>query len=164
MEHAKKRGAKIYGEIVGYSATSDGEDIVSPSGSGATICMRQALQMSKLNTVDYLNAHGTSTPTGDPIELNAIKKVFDEKPIIGSTKSQTGHALGAAGVLECIYSILMLKDKFIAESLNLIDPIDEAKDLVLANQLIEKKDFSSFMSNSFGFGGTNASIVVKKFD
>ena len=126
--------------------------------------MRQALQMSKLNTVDYLNAHGTSTPTGDPIELNAIKKVFDEKPIIGSTKSQTGHALGAAGVLECIYSILMLKDKFIAESLNLIDPIDEAKDLVLANQLIEKKDFSSFMSNSFGFGGTNASIVVKKFD
>ena len=126
--------------------------------------MRQALQMSKLDTVDYLNAHGTSTPTGDPIELNAIKKVFDEKPIIGSTKSQTGHALGAAGVLECIYSILMLKDKFIAESLNLIDPIDEAKDLVLANQLIEKKDFSSFMSNSFGFGGTNASIVVKKFD
>ena len=126
--------------------------------------MRQALQMSKLNTVDYLNAHGTSTPTGDPIELNAIKKVFDEKPIIGSTKSQTGHALGAAGVLECIYSILMLKDKFIAESLNLTDPIDEAKDLVLANQLIEKKDFSSFMSNSFGFGGTNASIVVKTFD
>ena len=164
LEHAKKRGAKIYGEIVGYSATSDGEDMVSPSGSGATNCMRQALQMSKLNTVDYLNAHGTSTPTGDPIELNAIKKVFDEKPIIGSTKSQTGHALGAAGVLECIYSILMLKDKFIAESLNLIDPIDEAKDLVLANQLIEKKDFSSFMSNSFGFGGTNASIVVKKFD
>ena len=126
--------------------------------------MRQALQMSELNTVDYLNAHGTSTPAGDPIELNAIKKVFDEKPIVGSTKSQTGHALGAAGVLECIYSILMLKNKFIAESLNLRDPIDEAKDLVLADQLIEKKDFSSFMSNSFGFGGTNASIVVKEFN
>ena len=164
LEHAKKRGAKIYGEIVGYSATSDGEDMVSPSGSGATNCMRQALQMSELNTVDYLNAHGTSTPAGDPIELNAIKKVFDETPIVGSTKSQTGHALGAAGVLECIYSILMLKNKFIAESLNLRDPIDESKDLVLADQLIEKKNFFSFMSNSFGFGGTNASIVVKEFN
>ncbi len=164
LEHAKKRGAKIYGEIVGYSATSDGEDMVSPSGSGATNCMRQALQMSELNTVDYLNAHGTSTPAGDPIELNAIKKVFDETPIVGSTKSQTGHALGAAGVLECIYSILMLKNKFIAESLNLRDPIDESKDLVLADQLIEKKNFSSFMSNSFGFGGTNASIIVKEFN
>ena len=138
--------------------------MVSPSGSGAANCMRQALQMSELNTVDYLNAHGTSTPAGDPIELNAIKKVFDEKPIVGSTKSQTGHALGAAGVLECIYSILMLKNKFIAESLNLRDPIDEAKNLVLADQLIEKKNFSSFMSNSFGFGGTNASIVVKEFN
>ena len=164
LEHAKKRGAKIYGEIVGYSATSDGEDMVSPSGSGAANCMRQALKMSELNTVDYLNAHGTSTPAGDPIELNAIKKVFDETPIVGSTKSQTGHALGAAGVLECIYSILMLKNKFIAESLNLRDPIDESKDLVLADQLIEKKNFSSFMSNSFGFGGTNASIVVKEFN
>ena len=164
LEHAKKRGAKIYGEIVGYSATSDGEDMVAPSGSGAINCMTKALQMSKLNSVDYLNAHGTSTPAGDPTELNAIKKVFKERPIIGSTKSQTGHALGAAGVLECIYSILMLKNKFIAESLNLTDPIDEAEDLVMANQLIEKKDFSSFMSNSFGFGGTNASIVVKEFN
>ena len=164
LEHAKKRGAKIYGEIVGYSATSDGEDMVAPSGSGAINCMTKALQMSKLNSVDYLNAHGTSTPAGDPTELNAIKKVFKERPIIGSTKSQTGHALGAAGVLECIYSILMLKNKFIAESLNLSDPIDEVEDLVMANQLIEKKDFSSFMSNSFGFGGTNASIIVKEFN
>ena len=164
LEHAKKRGAKIYGEIVGYSATSDGEDMVAPSGSGAINCMTKALQMSKLNSVDYLNAHGTSTPAGDPTELNAIKKVFKERPIIGSTKSQTGHALGAAGVLECIYSILMLKNKFIAESLNLSDPIDEVGDLVMANHLIEKKDFSSFMSNSFGFGGTNASIVVKEFN
>ena len=163
LEHAKKRGAKIYGEIVGYSATSDGEDMVAPSGSGAINCMTKALQMSKLNSVDYLNAHGTSTPAGDPTELNAIKKVFEERPIIGSTKSQTGHALGAAGVLECIYSILMLKNKFIAESLNLSDPIDEAEDLVMANQLIEKKDFSSFMSNSFGFGGTNASIVAVSY-
>ena len=164
LEHAKKRGAKIYGEIVGYSATSDGEDMVAPSGSGAINCMTKALQMSKLNSVDYLNAHGTSTPAGDPTELNAIKKVFKERPIIGSTKSQTGHALGAAGVLECIYSILMLKNKFIAESLNLSDPIDEVEDLVMANHLIEKKDFSSFMSNSFGFGGTNASIIVKEFN
>lgn len=163
LGHARKRGAKIYGEIVGYSATSDGEDMVSPSGLGAAKCMKQALQMSGLDTVDYLNAHGTSTPTGDPTELEAIKKVFERSPIIGSTKSQTGHALGAAGVLECIYSILMLKNKFIAESLNLEDPIEEAINLEFADQMIEKKDFYSFMSNSFGFGGTNASIVVKEF-
>ncbi len=163
LEHARKRGAKIYGEIVGYSATSDGEDMVSPSGLGAAKCMKQALQMSGLDTVDYLNAHGTSTPAGDPTELEAIKKVFERSPIIGSTKSQTGHALGAAGVLECIYSILMLKNKFIAESLNLENPIEEAINLKFADQMIEKKDFYSFMSNSFGFGGTNASIVVKEF-
>ncbi|MFL2747041.1 MAG: beta-ketoacyl synthase N-terminal-like domain-containing protein [Gammaproteobacteria bacterium] len=163
LGHARKRGAKIYGEIVGYSATSDGEDMVSPSGLGAAKCMKQALQMSGLDTVDYLNAHGTSTPAGDPTELEAIKKVFERSPIIGSTKSQTGHALGAAGVLECIYSILMLKNKFIAESLNLEDPIEEAVNLKFADQMIEKKDFYSFMSNSFGFGGTNASIVVKEF-
>ena len=163
LEHARKRGAKIYGEIVGYSATSDGEDMVSPSGLGAAKCMKQALQMSGLDTVDYLNAHGTSTPAGDPTELEAIKKVFERSPIIGSTKSQTGHALGAAGVLECIYSILMLKNKFIAESLNLEEPIEEAINLEFADQMIEKKDFYSFMSNSFGFGGTNASIVVKEF-
>jgi len=163
LEHARKRGAKIYGEIVGYSATSDGEDMVSPSGLGAAKCMKQALQMSGLDTVDYLNAHGTSTPAGDPTELEAIKKVFERSPIIGSTKSQTGHALGAAGVLECIYSILMLKNKFIAESLNLEDPIEEAINLEFADQMIKKKDFYSFMSNSFGFGGTNASIVVKEF-
>ena len=163
LEHARKRGAKIYGEIVGYSATSDGEDMVSPSGLGAAKCMKQALQMSGLDSVDYLNAHGTSTPAGDPTELEAIKKVFERSPIIGSTKSQTGHALGAAGVLECIYSILMLKNKFIAESLNLEDPIEEAINLKFADQMIEKKDFYSFMSNSFGFGGTNASIVVKEF-
>lgn len=163
LEHARKRGAKIYGEIVGYSATSDGEDMVSPSGLGAAKCMKQALQMSGLDTVDYLNAHGTSTPAGDPTELEAIKKVFERSPIIGSTKSQTGHALGAAGVLECIYSILMLKNKFIAESLNLEDPIEEAINLEFADQMIEKNDFYSFMSNSFGFGGTNASIVVKEF-
>ena len=163
LEHARKRGAKIYGEIVGYSATSDGEDMGSPSGLGAAKCMKQALQMSGLDTVDYLNAHGTSTPAGDPTELEAIKKVFERSPIIGSTKSQTGHALGAAGVLECIYSILMLKNKFIAESLNLEDPIEEAINLKFADQMIEKKDFYSFMSNSFGFGGTNASIVVKEF-
>jgi 3-oxoacyl-[acyl-carrier-protein] synthase-1 len=153
LEHARKRGAKIYGEIVGYSATSDGEDMVSPSGLGAAKCMKQALQMSGLDTVDYLNAHGTSTPAGDPTELEAIKKVFERSPIIGSTKSQTGHALGAAGVLECIYSILMLKNKFIAESLNLEDPIEEAINLEFADQMIEKKDFYSFMSNSFGIWG-----------
>ena len=163
LEHALNRGAKIYGEIIGYAATSDGEDMVSPSGLGAKNCMLQALKMSNLREVDYLNAHGTSTPAGDPVELVAVNEVFEKSPIIGSTKSQTGHALGAAGVLECIYSTLMLKNKYIAKSLNIESPIDESGSLELANEYMEKKDFTTFMSNSFGFGGTNVSLVIKEY-
>jgi 3-oxoacyl-[acyl-carrier-protein] synthase-1 len=163
LEHALNRGAKIYGEIIGYAATSDGEDMVSPSGLGAKNCMLQALKMSNLNEVDYLNAHGTSTPAGDPVELVAVNEVFEKSPIIGSTKSQTGHALGAAGVLECIYSTLMLKNKYIAKSLNIESPIVESGSLELANEYMEKKDFTTFMSNSFGFGGTNVSLVIKEY-
>ena len=127
LEHALSRKAKIYAEIKGYSATSDGDDMVAPSGEGAKNCMKKSLEMSGLKSVDYLNAHGTSTPAGDPIELNAIKSVFkDDIPIVSSTKSLTGHTLGAAGVQECIYSILMMNGNFIAGNKNLTDPIPEA--------------------------------------
>ena len=164
LSHALSRDAKIYGEIVGYSATSDGGDMVAPSGEGAINCMRNALIMSNLESVDYLNAHGTSTPTGDPVELESIKEVFkDALPIVGSTKSQTGHALGAAGVLECIYSLLMMKENYIAESINIDSPITESSGIELAREYTKKNDFKAFMSNSFGFGGTNASLIVKKY-
>lgn len=163
LNHALNRNSKIYGEIVGYSATSDGVDMVSPSGEGAINCMKNALSKSKLNTVDYLNAHGTSTPAGDPTELIAIKEVFKNPPIVGSTKSQTGHALGAAGVLECIYSLLMMRGNYIAESININSPISESQGIELSKELKQLENFSSFMSNSFGFGGTNASLVVKKY-
>ena len=163
LNHALNRNSKIYGEIVGYSATSDGVDMVSPSGEGASNCMKNALSISKLNTVDYLNAHGTSTPAGDPTELIAIKEVFKNPPIVGSTKSQTGHALGAAGVLECIYSLLMMQGNYIAESININSPISESQGIELSKELKQLENFSSFMSNSFGFGGTNASLVVKKY-
>ena len=163
LNHALNRNSKIYGEIVGYSATSDGVDMVSPSGEGAINCMKNALSISKLDTVDYLNAHGTSTPAGDPTELIAIKKVFKNPPIVGSTKSQTGHALGAAGVLECIYSLLMMRGNYIAESININSPITESQGIKLSKELMQIDNFSSFMSNSFGFGGTNASLVVRKY-
>ena len=163
LNHALNRNSKIYGEIVGYSATSDGVDMVSPSGEGAINCMKNALSKSKLNTVDYLNAHGTSTPAGDPTELIAIKEVFKNPPIVGSTKSQTGHALGAAGVLECIYSLLMMRGNYIAESININSPISESQGIELSKELKQLENFTSFMSNSFGFGGTNASLVVKKY-
>ena len=162
LNHALNRNSKIYGEIVGYSATSDGVDMVSPSGEGAINCMKNALSISKLNTVDYLNAHGTSTPAGDPTELIAIKEVFKNPPIVGSTKSQTGHALGAAGVQECIYSILMMNGNFIAGNKNLTNPIPEADGINIPEKSLEK-EFDSFMSNSFGFGGTNVSLVLSKF-
>ena len=163
LNHALERNSKIYGEIIGYSATSDGVDMVSPSGEGAINCMRNALKMSNLETVDYLNAHGTSTPAGDPTELLAIKEVFKNPPIVGSTKSQTGHALGAAGVLECIYSLLMLNGSYIAESININSAIAESEGINLSKSYKEKNDFDTFMSNSFGFGGTNASLVMKKY-
>ena len=163
LEHALSRKAKIYAEIKGYSATSDGDDMVAPSGEGAKNCMKKSLDMSGLKSVDYLNAHGTSTPAGDPIELNAIKSVFkDDIPIVSSTKSLTGHTLGAAGVQECIYSILMMKGNFIAGNKNLTDPIPEADGINIPEKSLEK-EFDSFMSNSFGFGGTNVSLVLSKF-
>ena len=163
LEHALSRKAKIYAEIKGYSATSDGDDMVAPSGEGAKNCMRKSLEMSGLKSVDYLNAHGTSTPAGDPIELNAIKSVFkDDIPIVSSTKSLTGHTLGAAGVQECIYSILMMNGNFIAGNKNLTDPIPEADGINIPEKSLEK-EFNSFMSNSFGFGGTNVSLVLSKF-
>ena len=163
LEHALSRKAKIYAEIKGYSATSDGDDMVAPSGEGAKNCMKKSLEMSGLKSVDYLNAHGTSTPAGDPIELNAIKSVFkDDIPIVSSTKSLTGHTLGAAGVQECIYSILMMNGNFIAGNKNLSDPIPEADGINIPEKSLEK-EFDSFMSNSFGFGGTNVSLVLSKF-
>ena len=163
LEHALSRKAKIYAEIKGYSATSDGDDMVAPSGEGAKNCMKKSLEMSGLKSVDYLNAHGTSTPAGDPIELNAIKSVFkDDIPIVSSTKSLTGHTLGAAGVQECIYSILMMNGNFIAGNKNLTDPIPEADGINIPEKSLER-EFDSFMSNSFGFGGTNVSLVLSKF-
>ena len=163
LEHALSRKAKIYAEIKGYSATSDGDDMVAPSGEGAKNCMKKSLEMSGLKSVDYLNAHGTSTPAGDPIELNAIKSVFkDDIPIVSSTKSLTGHTLGAAGVQECIYSILMMNGNFISGNKNLTDPIPEADGINIPEKSLEK-EFDSFMSNSFGFGGTNVSLVLSKF-
>lgn len=164
LDHALKRDAEIYAEIKGYSATSDGDDMVSPSGEGAKNCMQKSFEMSELDSIDYLNAHGTSTPAGDPIEINAIKSVFKKNPpIISSTKSLTGHTLGAAGVQECIYSILMMKGNFISGNKNLSSPIPEASGLNIPETSIER-EFNSFMSNSFGFGGTNTSLVLSKYE
>jgi 3-oxoacyl-[acyl-carrier-protein] synthase-1 len=163
LEHALARGAKIYAEIVGYGATSDGYDMVAPSGEGAVRCMRQALATVD-GEVDYLNTHGTSTPVGDTKELEAINTVFPDKaPKISATKSQTGHSLGAAGVHETIYSLLMMENDFISPSIN-IDEIDEkAMNLpIVANKAVDAK-LNIVMSNSFGFGGTNATLVFKRF-
>jgi 3-oxoacyl-[acyl-carrier-protein] synthase-1 len=160
-EHAKARGAKIYGEIVGYGATSDGHDMVAPSGEGAARCIRQALSNID-GPIDYINAHGTSTPVGDIAELKAIKEVFgDNIPTISSTKSLTGHSLGATGVQEAIYSLLMMENSFICASAN-IDCLDEAATnvpIISANQYGE---INRVLSNSFGFGGTNACLVFEK--
>ena len=160
-EHATARGANIYGELTGYGATSDGFDMVQPSGEGAIRCMHQAMQNN--NQVDYLNAHGTSTPVGDMRELEAVREVFGENtPMITSTKSLTGHSLGVAGVHEAIYTILMLNHDFISPSIN-IDNLDEkAEGFNIITSLIENAGLETVMSNSFGFGGTNASLVFKK--
>lgn len=162
LEHALARGAKIYCEIVGYGATSDGYDMVAPSGEGAVRCMKQALQGIE-QPVDYLNTHGTSTPVGDVKELEAIQTLFgDNSPAMSATKSLTGHALGAAGVNEAIYSILMMENDFISPSIN-VDELDEAaKGLDIVTQTREAK-LDLVMSNSFGFGGTNASLAFKKY-
>ncbi|MEZ5810472.1 MAG: beta-ketoacyl-ACP synthase I [Rhizobiaceae bacterium] len=163
LERAKARGAKIYAEIVGYGATSDGYDMVAPSGEGGMRCMRQALASVKA-PVDYINTHGTSTPIGDVAEIGAIREVFgDDMPAIASTKSLTGHSLGAAGVQESIYSLLMMQAGFIGESAHIetIDP--EFADVPIVRQRIDKP-FDVALSNSFGFGGTNATLVFQRYE
>jgi 3-oxoacyl-[acyl-carrier-protein] synthase-1 len=163
-EHAKARGAKIYGEIVGYAANSDGYDMVAPSGEGAARCMKIAMAEAGGRTIDYLNPHGTSTPVGDSREMGAVRDVFGDKaPLISSTKSLTGHSLGAAGAQEAIYSILMLDNDFAAESANIENLDPEFADLPI---LRARKDgpLTTVMSNSFGFGGTNGCLIVSKAD
>ncbi len=161
-EHAKKRGANILAEVSGYSANSDGFDMVSPSGEGAERCMHTALKQHGKN-VDYINAHGTSTPVGDVAELNAINKIFKEdSPFISSTKSMTGHSLGATGAQEIIYSLIMMQNKFVAPSINIEEEIKEGRSLRIVKETIDA-DISSFMSNSFGFGGTNASLILQRY-
>jgi 3-oxoacyl-[acyl-carrier-protein] synthase-1 len=163
LEHAKARGARIYAELVGYGATSDGYDMVQPSGEGAVRCMRMAL--STVDTaIDYLNTHGTSTPVGDPKELEAVRAVFAGKlPLLSSTKSLTGHAQGAAGVTEVIYSLLMLEHDFACASANIetLDPAAEGMPIVRAR--VDHAGLNTVMSNSFGFGGTNASLVFRRY-
>ncbi len=160
-EHAKARGAHIYAEVVGYGATSDGYDMVAPSGEGAVRCMQQALQGLDINEIDYINTHGTSTPVGDTKELEAIRTVFgDSKVAIASTKSLSGHALGAAGVNEAIYTLLMMQHGFIAASAN-IDNLDPAAEgLNIVREPIKSTKVETALSNSFGFGGTNATLTL----
>jgi 3-oxoacyl-[acyl-carrier-protein] synthase-1 len=161
-EHAKARGAKIYAELTGYGATSDGYDMVAPSGEGAIRCMQQATATVKA-PIDYINAHGTSTPVGDLAELGAIKQAFgDDIPIVGSTKSLSGHSLGAAGVQEAIYSLLMMENDFIAASANIDNLDSEAEGVPIIRERKDNAGLKTIMSNSFGFGGTNACLVFEK--
>jgi 3-oxoacyl-[acyl-carrier-protein] synthase-1 len=163
LEHAEARGAHIIAELVGYGATSDGYDMVAPSGEGAKRCMELAISTSS-GPIDYINAHGTSTPAGDMKELQAIKKVFNSKiPLIGSTKSLSGHALGAAGVNESIYSLLMLENDFVAESVNIETLDEEAQGMPIVRKTTQLK-LNRILSNSFGFGGTNACLVFERFN
>jgi 3-oxoacyl-[acyl-carrier-protein] synthase-1 len=164
LEHAKARGAKIYAEVAGYGATSDGHDMVAPSGEGAVRCMRMALQGGNV-PVDYVNPHATATPVGDAKEIEALREVFGEKcPPISATKSLTGHSLGAAGVQEAIYSLLMMQNGFICESAN-IQTIDPAfADMPIVRERKDNVKLGCVLSNSFGFGGTNASVVFKHLD
>ena len=164
LEHAKARGAKIYGELVGYGATSDGYNMVAPSGEGAVRCMQMAMQNVQ-GEIDYINPHGTSTPAGDVTELKAVREVFGEKmPPIASTKSLTGHSLGATGAQEAIYSLIMMQENFIAASKN-VDNIDpEAGDVNVVRERADNVTLNNVMSNSFGFGGTNATLVFSRYN
>ena len=165
LEYARARGAKIYGELVGYGATSDGVDMVAPSGEGAARCMRLAIQGIGDTPVDYINAHGTSTPVGDITELDAVREVFgDDPPKISSTKSLAGHSQGATGVHEAIYSLLMMEHGFLVASANIENLDPDAEGMPILREVEEGVDVDCVMSNSFGFGGTNASLVFKKFD
>jgi len=169
LEHAKARGAKIYGEVTGYAATSDGYDMVAPSGEGGERAMKTAMDMADKiageKPIDYINTHGTSTPVGDAMELKAVKRRFeglDYEPYIGSTKSLTGHALGAAGVSEAIYSLIMVNNNFLAESANLKDVVDDGKEMKMLQSRYDG-EVNRVMSNSFGFGGTNCCLVFDKY-
>lgn len=162
LEHARKRGAHIIAELTGYGATSDGYDMVAPSGEGAARCMREALATVN-GDIDYINAHGTSTPVGDVAEMKAVRTVFGDKvPTISSTKSLTGHSLGATGAQEAIYSLLMLQNGFVAGTANLTDLDEELTGLPIVGPASEQAELNHVMSNSFGFGGTNASLVFSR--
>ena len=163
FEHAKARGAKIYAELTGYGATSDGYDMVAPSGEGAVRCMQIALSTKRNKKIDYINTHGTSTPVGDITELRSVGEVFkNEIPKISSTKSLTGHPLGAASVHEAIYCLIMMKNKFIAASANISDMDEEAKKFPIITEVQKNVELNAVLSNSFGFGGTNAALVFEK--
>jgi 3-oxoacyl-[acyl-carrier-protein] synthase-1 len=162
LEHAKARGAKIYAELTGYGATSDGYDMVAPSGEGAVRCMKMSLKTAR-NKIDYINTHGTSTPVGDITELRAVKEAFGDKiPKISSTKSLTGHPLGAASVHEAIYCLIMMKNNFIAASANITEMDDEVKKFPIVTKVEKDVVLNSVMTNSFGFGGTNATLIFEK--
>jgi 3-oxoacyl-[acyl-carrier-protein] synthase-1 len=168
LEHAKARGARIYGELVGYGATSDGFDMVAPSGEGAVRCMRMAmrgLEDREVGRVGYVNTHGTATPVGDKVEIDALRQVFGKEiPPISSTKSLTGHSLGAAGVQEAIFSLLMMNNGFVCASAN-IDHLDpDFADVPIAMERRDNTTLECVMSNSFGFGGTNATLVFRRHD
>ena len=165
LEHAKARGAKIYAELVGYGATSDGYDMVQPSGEGAVRCMQQAMATVD-GKIDYINAHGTSTPVGDTKELEALRAVFGagNVPWVSSTKSLTGHALGAAGVNEAIYSLLMMKENFLAESVNITQLDPGAEGIPIVRERQDNMTLNTIMSNSFGFGGTNATLIFQRYN
>ncbi len=167
LEHAKARGAKIYGEITGYGATSDGADMVAPSGEGAVRCMRQAISTTK-SPVTYINTHGTSTPVGDITELNAIREVFGNLeqgyPYISSTKSMTGHSLGATGVQEAIYSLLMMENDFVCKSINIETPDEGIGEIPVALERIDNIKHETVVSNSFGFGGTNCTLAFSRYE
>jgi 3-oxoacyl-[acyl-carrier-protein] synthase-1 len=162
LEHAKARGAKIYAELTGYGASSDGDNMVAPSGEGAVRCMRQAISTVE-GSIDYINTHGTSTPVGDVAELGAIREVFGkDAPALSSSKSLCGHSLGAAGVQEAIHCLLMLENQFIAGSANIEELDPAAEGIPVVRQSRDQSDLTTIMSNNFGFGGTNASIVMQK--
>ena len=164
LEHAKARGAKIYAEVAGYGATSDGEDMVAPSGEGAMRCMKLALATVK-PPIDYINPHATSTPIGDLKEIEAVRAVFGDKcPVISATKSLTGHSLGAAGAQEAIYSLLMMNNGFVCESANIENLDPDFADMPIVRERRDNVTLGCVLSNSFGFGGTNASVVFKRLD
>ncbi|SER84956.1 beta-ketoacyl-ACP synthase I [Rhizobium sp. NFR03] len=164
LEHAKARGAKIYAELTGYGATSDGYDMVAPSGEGAIRCMRQAMATVKTE-IDYINTHGTSTPVGDSKEIGAIREVFGAKiPPVQSTKSLTGHSLGAAGVQESIYALLMMQERFIGESAHITEIDPEFDGVPIVRKRIDDAKIDTVLSNSFGFGGTNATLVFQRYN